>query len=217
MKPNFIQEERLWKKGYKVTGIDESGRGPIAGPVVAGAVIVNPRFRMRSMRLKFRTKDLLMEVKDSKQLSPQKRERLFKIALEHPDIEWKVARVSQKVIDKINIQNASELAMLRAVKKLKTKQNFLIIDGNRLNSERLKSMNHKLIVKADQKVFSCALASIMAKVVRDRIMEGYHKKYPCYGFNKHKGYFTKLHKKTLKKNGVSVIHRKSFMPIKEMI
>jgi len=78
-------------------------------------------------------------------------------------------------------------------------------------------MNHKLIVKADQKVFSCALASIMAKVVRDRIMERYHKKYPCYGFNKHKGYFTKLHKKMLKKNGFSVIHRKSFMPIKEMI
>jgi len=217
MKPNFIQEEKLWKKGYKVAGIDESGRGPIAGPVIAGAVIVSPKFKMRSMRFKFGTQYLLTEAKDSKQLSPRKREKLFNIVMRHPNIRWKVARVSQKVIDKINIQNASELAMLRAVRKLKTKRNFLIIDGNRLNSERLKSMNHKLIVKADQKVFSCALASIMAKVVRDRIMERYHKKYPCYGFNKHKGYFTKLHKKMLKKNGFSVIHRKSFMPIKEMI
>jgi len=110
MKPNFIQEEKLWKKGYKVAGIDESGRGPIAGPVIAGAVIVSPKFKMRSMRFKFGTQYLLTEAKDSKQLSPRKREKLFNIVMRHPNIRWKVARVSQKVIDKINIQNASELA-----------------------------------------------------------------------------------------------------------
>jgi len=207
---NLNQEKRLWKKGFKrVVGIDEAGRGPLAGPVTAAAVFLIPN-----------SKFLIHKLKDSKKLSPKKREEFYKILTKHPAIKWGIGKVSEKVIDKINIKNAAELAMEKALKNLEKKMgkkaNFLIIDGNQLKNYQLKTRNYKLIVKADEKVFSCAAASVLAKVYRDRIMEKYHRKYPRYGFNKHKGYPTKLHFKRLKKYGPCRIHRKSFKPVKSV-
>jgi len=202
--PNLKVEKKLWRKGYKrVVGLDEAGRGPLAGPVVAAAVLLNSK-----LQLKFHN------LRDSKKLSSKKREEFYKIITNHPAIKWGIGIVSEKVIDKINIKNAAELAMWRAVQKLKHQPDFLIIDGNCVKNLKLKSYNLKLIVKADEKVFSCALASIIAKVSRDRIMKRYHQKYRQYGFDKHKGYPTKLHQKMLRKYGPCKIHRKTFRPVR---
>lgn len=202
---HLIEERKLWKKGYKrVACLDEAGRGPLAGPVVAAAVVLFKKTKSQNLPL----------VKDSKKLSPQKREKLYKILTNHPHIKWKTATVSEKVIDKINIKNASELAMFRALQKLKPRPDYAVIDGKFLKNSKLKKMRHKLIVKADEKVFSCMVASIIAKVARDRIMEKYHKKYPFYGFNRHKGYPTRYHLRMLKRYKSCPIHRQTFGPVK---
>ena len=201
--PSLAPEKKLWRKGFKrVACLDEAGRGPLAGPVVAAAVLITD--------CEFRIGDLLRKIKDSKKLTPQKRKNFFGIITKHPAIEWGVGRVSEKVIDKINILEATKLAMKKAVKKLKKRPQLLIIDGNfKINLP----IPQKPIIKADEKVFSCASASVLAKVWRDRIMQRYHKKYPRYGFDKHKGYPTKLHLKMLKRYGPCKIHRKSFRPV----
>jgi len=183
----------------------------LAGPVVAAAVSVNQK-QIQNSRLK------IQNIKDSKKLSEKKRKEAYKILTKNPKIEWGTGKVSEKVIDKINIKNAAELAMERALKnlekKIKKRADFLIIDGNRLKNHKLKTRKHKLIIKADEKVFSCAIASIIAKVKRDKIMEKYAQKFPKYGFEKHKGYPTRHHLKMLKKYGPCKIHRKSFSPVK---
>ncbi len=256
--PNFFEERKLRKKGYKyVVGLDEAGRGPLAGPVVAAAVMINPKFQapnfkqIRNSKFKcskhvwnlgnwdldivsnFVLRASNLELRDSKKLSPKAREKFYKILTTHPRIEWGIGRVSEKVIDKINIKNAAELAMEKALQNLKSKilprtvppkaglvrgQNpkskiFLIIDGNNIKNLKLKTYNLKLIVKGDEKVFSCAAASILAKVTRDRIMERYAQKYPQYGFDRHKGYPTRHHIEMLKKYNPCQIHRKSFRPV----
>lgn len=202
--PNFREEKKLWKKGYNlVVGIDEAGRGPLAASVVAAAIAINPKSKCQ-----------MPKINDSKKLSPKKREEFYKILTTHPQIKWGIGRVSEKVIDQINIKNAAELAMEKALKnlekKFRKKADFLIIDGNQLKNYKLKTKNYKLIIKADEKVFSVAAASILAKVTRDRIMARYHKKYPRYGFAQHKGYPTKMHRQKIKKYGFCKIHRKSF-------
>ncbi len=202
------EEKKLWEKGFRaVVGIDEVGRGPLAGPVVACAVCAKPGLA-QLFKIKLR---------DSKQLTPKQREKLCPILTTHPAIEWGIGSVSPKLIDKINIYQATKLAMKKAVQDLqrKLKKNsidFLIIDGT-MTLEKIQ-ISQKAIVKGDEKVFSCAAASIIAKVTRDRIMLRYHKKYPQYGFNKHKGYGTKLHFKMLKKHGSCPIHRHSFAPVR---
>jgi len=212
--PNFNEERKLWRKGHGfVVGIDEAGRGPLAGPVFAAAVLVFGNG----------IKDL-SDVRDSKTLSFIKREEAYNKIINHPQIEWGIGKVSEKVIDKINILQATKLAIKRAVKNLEKKmennvcpktrdreffvrQNFLIIDGNfGIDMD----INQKSIIKADQKVFSCSAASIIAKVSRDRMMIRLSKKYPEYGFDRHKGYGTKLHRGNIKKCGFCDIHRKSF-------
>jgi len=198
------EEKKLWKKGYKrVACLDEAGRGALAGPVVAGAVILiqNTKYKLQNTKLK-----------DSKQLSAQQREKFHQILTNHPAIKWGIGRVSERVIDKINILEATKLAMEKAIRKLNKKPDFLILDGNfKINSE----IPQKSIVKADEKVFSCASASIIAKVTRDRIMQKQAKKYSQYGFDKHKGYPTKYHRQMLKKYGPCKIHRKTFAPLKK--
>jgi len=199
--PNLIQEKKLWKKGYKtVIGLDEAGRGPLAGPVMAGAVsIKNHKFKIKDFK----------GLKDSKKLSPKQREKFYKIITEHPDLEWGVGCVSEKIIDKINILEATKLAMTKAIKKLPKTKRFLILDGiMKLDL----AIPQKSIIKGDEKVFSCAAASIIAKVTRDRIMARLHEKYPKYRFDLHKGYGTKLHLKMLGKHGFCEIHRKTFKP-----
>jgi ribonuclease HII len=202
--PNLKEEKKLWKKGYKVVvGLDEAGRGPLAGPVVAAAVSIIPNSKFQIPKLR-----------DSKKLTLKKREEFFKIITETSNIKWGIGKVSEKVIDKINIFEATKLAMKRAIKslerKLKRKANFLILDGNFKIDLKIPQ---KSIVRGDEKVLSCAMASIIAKVTRDRIMEKYAKKFPEYGFEKHKGYGTKFHLKMLKKYGPCKIHRRSFFPI----
>ncbi len=213
--PNLKEEKKLWKLGYKrVAGIDEAGRGPLAGPVVAAAIsFAKAAVKTQDQKLK----TILKEAKDSKKLTAKKREKLFKLLTKHPTIKWGIGKASVREIDKFNIKNAAELAMWRAFKKIKPAPNFLLIDGNHIKNPELKKINHKLIVKGDEKIFSCAAASIIAKVWRDKIMEEYHKKYPQYRFDKHKGYPTKLHKKLLKKYGPCLIHRRSFHPVRKCI
>ena len=200
--PNFREEKKLWRKGYKmVVGIDEAGRGPLAGPVIACAITV-PEFSIFNFQF--------LKIKDSKKLSAKKREEIYEILKQNPSIEWGIGRVSEKVIDRINILEATKLAMRRAVKNLERKYSytdFLIIDGNfGINM----NIAQKSVIKADEKVFSCAAASIVAKITRDRMMLRYHKKYPKYAFDRHKGYPTKLHRQTIKQCGFCKIHRKSF-------
>jgi ribonuclease HII len=206
---NLKEEKSCWRKGYRaVVGLDEAGRGPIAGPVVAAAVMLKPNFKILSLKLK-----------DSKKLTARKREDLYGVLTNSPGTCWGVGLVSEKIIDKINILQATKLAMLRAIADLKIKNkkkkiDFLISDGNmKLDSVVLQ----KSIVKGDEKVFSCAAASILAKVTRDRLMEKFDKKYPDYGFLKHKGYPTAFHIKKLEKHGPCSIHRKTFWPVRKYV
>lgn len=205
--PNFREEKRLWGKGYeRVVGLDEAGRGPLAGPVVAAAVCFKANRDTISAKVLAEIVSLPF-LKDSKQLSSKKREEIYELLKQNPNIGWGIGRVGEKVIDRINILEATKLAMKRAVNNLKSKIDFLIIDGNfGINLE----IPQKSIIKADQKVFSCAAASIIAKVSRDRMMLRYHKKYPQYAFDRHKGYPTKLHRESLRKYGLCELHRKSF-------
>jgi len=207
--PNFKEENKLYKrKLYIVVGIDEAGRGPLAGPVVAASSII-------------KTKNILYKknIRDSKKLTSKKRLEMYNLLIKDPEIEWGVGIVSEKIIDKINILEATKLAMKKSVlnleKKIQPKKiNFLLLDGNfKINTD----LKQKSIIRGDDKVFSIAVASIIAKVTRDKIMEKYHKRYPLYGFNRHKGYGTKLHFKTLKKYGPCKIHRKTFKPVSCLI
>jgi len=194
------EETKIRRTGYKtVAGLDEAGRGPLAGPVVACAVCVKPGLVKP---------DLV--IRDSKKMSFGQREKAFKVLTRNSFIDFGIGKVSEKVIDRINILEATKLAMQKAVGKLKKKPDFLILDGNfKINS----LIPQKPIIRADGKVFSCMVAGIIAKVTRDRIMIQYHEKYPHYGFNKHKGYPTKYHRKMIKKYGLCRIHRKSFNSI----
>jgi len=194
--PNFNEEKKLWKQGYNiVVGIDEAGRGPLAGPVVACAVCFPQNFKIK----------ILQGINDSKKLSEKQRENFYKILTNNKDIKWGVGIVSEKIIDKINILEATKLAMKKSFKKLNP--DFILIDGN---SKIYCKTKQKTIIKGDQKIFSIAAASVIAKVTRDRIMQKYHKKFPYYGFDKHKGYGTKTHFINLEKFGPCKIHRKSF-------
>lgn len=194
------EETKIRRTGYRVVaGLDEAGRGPLAGPVVACAVCVKPGLIKP---------DLV--IRDSKKMSFCQREKAFKTLTRNSFIDFGVGKVSEKVIDRINIFEATKLAMQRAVDRLRKKPDFLILDGNfKINS----SIPQKPIVKADGKVFSCMAAGIIAKVTRDRIMLKYHEKYPCYGFDKHKGYPTEKHRTMLDKHGPCKIHRKTFKSV----
>ncbi|MEK7163030.1 MAG: ribonuclease HII [Patescibacteria group bacterium] len=209
----------MTKKIKYIIGIDEVGRGPLAGPVTVAAVAV-------TVNSKFRIKNAKLKLKDSKKLLPKQREEWFYF-IKQQKISFAIASVSPKIIDKINISNAANLAATRAVKKLLISNQQLIINsckifldgGLYLNKNirvypLLKKFNPFLsastIIKGDEKIPAISLASIVAKVARDRMMMNIHKKYPRYGFDKHKGYGTKQHIKMIKKYGLSPIHRKSF-------
>lgn len=211
---NLKEEKKLWKKGYRfIVGLDEAGRGALAGPVTAAAITV---WQILSPKAKIPKE--LKEVNDSKKLSPKKREELYQIITNYPQIEWGIGRAGPRVIDRINILEATKLAMKRSIKSLERKTSrkskHLILDGN---SKIDLPVSQQSIVKADEKIFSCAIASIIAKVTRDRAMQRYHQKYSQYGFDRHKGYPTKHHKKMLKKHGICKIHRKSFKPVKRLL
>lgn len=186
------------EKGNNIVGVDEVGRGPLAGPVVAAVA-----------RLK-NYSDELQEINDSKKLTEKKRERLFEIIKNYFEIGIGVATVEE--IDEKNILNATFLAMRRAIEDLKIddKENTLfLVDGNSLIREF--DGKQETVVKGDSKSLSIAAASIIAKVTRDRMMVAESKKYPEYKFEKHKGYGTKAHREAILTHGVLDIHRKTFL------
>jgi len=196
------------RKGYKaIAGVDEAGRGPLAGPVVAAAVIFENNLGIVNELID-------LGVRDSKKIAEKKRESLYEFIINRA-LSWSVEAVSEKVIDEINILNATKLAMRSSVEKLKINPDFLLIDGNAtLESFPISQL---AIPKADEYIFSVSAASILAKVTRDRILLQLDKEYPGYEFYRHKGYGTKLHMDILKEKGPCEIHRKSFEPIKSML
>ena len=227
---NLKAEKYYWKKGYKIiVGLDEAGRGPLAGSVTAAAVIINSKVTghlsspckrgsgipaSAGMTIQ-NFKKILRNARDSKKLSAQQREKLFKLIKKCPEIQFSYSSASEKLIDKINIEQATFKAMKNCLNKLKVKPDLILVDGNR----SLPKINYwqKTIIKGDDKILSIALASIIAKVMRDKKMIKLSKKYPKYHFEIHKGYPTKLHRKLLKKYGPSKIHRKSYKPVRKII
>lgn len=181
--------------GYKyVAGVDEAGRGPLAGPVYAAAVILPQDLFIPSLN-------------DSKKLSEKKREELFEIITKEA-LAYSIASVSEKRIDEVNILNATFEAMNKAVSSLNISPDYVLIDGNRIRGI---SVPHETVVKGDSKSASIAAASILAKVARDRYITEISKKYPNYGFEKHKGYGTPAHNSAILEYGPCEIHRKTFL------
>ena len=191
----FFYEKQLLEKGYtSVCGVDEAGRGPLAGPVCAAAVILKPD-------------DIIEGVNDSKKLSEKKREALFDI-IKQRAVSYSIAWATVEEIEEMNILNATMLAMKRAVEGLDIPADYAIIDGNKTPELDITSNS---IVKGDAKSMSIAAASILAKVSRDRLLLEYAKEYPEYKFEKHKGYGTKVHREALLTYGPCPIHRMSFL------
>ena len=191
---NFYEyENEAWLNGTIIAGADEAGRGPLAGPVVAAAVIIPQGL-------------IIQGINDSKKLSAKKREILYEQIIS--TCEYSIGIVDVDIIENINILNASRLAFKNAIEGLDTIPNMIYADYiTNLDIE----IPYSAIVKGDAKVYSIAAASIIAKVTRDRLMDEYAVKYPMYGFEKHKGYGTKLHSEAIKKYGPCPIHRESFL------
>ena len=175
-------------------GVDEAGRGCLAGPVTAAAVILPANYKNS-------------RINDSKKLSEKERIILQREIIKDC-ISYSVSHVSSKTIDEINILNASIKAMHLSINKLKVKPNYILVDGNKFKS--FKKIPHKCVVKGDSKFLNIAAASILAKTYRDKLMENYHMKYPEYGWKDNKGYPTIRHRESLKKYGTVDIHRKTF-------
>ena len=182
-----------------VAGVDEVGRGSLMGPVYAAAVILDKSINKKLL-------------KDSKKLKKIKREDLSKYIKKNS--VWAIGRASVKEIEKINILQASLLAMKRAIKKLKKKPNVVLIDGNKL--PEIKNYNLRSIIKGDQKIPSISAASIIAKVTRDKMITNLGKKYKGYYWDRNYGYGTKQHLEAIKNLGVTDLHRKTFSPIKKI-
>lgn len=195
-------EEMAYEEGYQViAGVDEAGRGPLAGPVVAAACVL-PRGLF------------IEEVDDSKKLSPIEREALYHFLVNHPEIDFGIGILEHFQIDALNILQASLEAMAVAVRNLAVDPDFLLIDGNQHPPIEMAS---KTVVKGDSLSQSIGAASIIAKVTRDQIMLKHHEKWPQYGFDQHKGYATQKHRQALREHGPCPIHRKSFEPIKSQL
>lgn len=187
-------------KDSLLCGIDEAGRGPLAGPVVAAAVILPPNCE-------------IVDVKDSKKLSQKKRFKLYQKIIDIA-LSFSFGIVHERKIDEINILNATYEAMKQAIGGIKTKPELFLIDGNPVPFSHI---NQRNVIKGDNKSLSIASASILAKVTRDNLMEQYSKVYPEYGFEKHKGYGTKNHINNLKSLWATPIHRLSFKPVKSYL
>lgn len=188
-------EKKLYDDGIKyIAGIDEAGRGPLAGPVVVGCVIMKPE-------------SFIEYVNDSKKVSETKREMLYeKITSEA--ISWSTGIVGQQEIDEINILNATKKALTMAIDKLEVKPDIILVDA--LDKIDTKGIKYISVIKGDAKIYSISAASIIAKVTRDRIMREYDEVYPEYGFGAHKGYGTTKHIQAIKEHGICNLHRKSF-------
>ena len=195
---NLLKQEELSLYSNKISyicGIDEAGRGPLAGPVVVGAVIL--------------PKDSFIEgVNDSKKVSEKKREKIYEQIIAEA-ISYGVGIVDQKKIDEINILNATKLGVKLAIEQMEIKPDLILVDA--LNNMDTNGIAYKSVIKGDAKHYSIAAASIIAKVTRDRIMKQWDEVYPAYGFAKHKGYGTAAHIAAIKENGPCPLHRRSFI------
>jgi ribonuclease HII len=193
-------ERQGWKQGYvSIAGVDEVGVGSLFGPVVAAAVILDPAKRIRGLR-------------DSKQVPPEERDTLAK-AIRDSAIAWAVGAVDATEIDRINILQASRLAMKIAVESLTKSPDLVLVDARKLDIE----ISQISIIKGDARSFSIAAASIVAKVARDAMLDEWDRVYPAYGLGRHKGYPTPAHKRALREHGPSPLHRRSYAPVRESI
>ncbi|WP_317202699.1 ribonuclease HII [Janthinobacterium sp.] len=183
-----------------ICGVDEAGRGPLAGPVFAAAVILDPNRPIAGLR-------------DSKKLSEAKRDALVPLIKERA-LAWAIAECSEAEIDELNILQATMLAMRRAVEALATQPTLALIDGNRCPVMSVRAL---AIVEGDDKVDSISAASILAKTARDAALQVLHLEYPQYGFDRHKGYPTALHMQRLREHGVSPVHRRSYAPVRKLL
>ncbi|HSW86386.1 MAG TPA: ribonuclease HII [Rhabdochlamydiaceae bacterium] len=199
LKKLCIFEENARQRGYKnIAGIDEAGRGPLAGPVVIAACILPSDLYVKG-------------IDDSKKLTPDERVRIFDQLISNPDICFSISVIDVNTIDQINILRATFKGMLEVVEQLKIQPDYLLVDGSMIPSFKIPS---EAIIKGDGLSQSIAAASIIAKVTRDRMMLQYHEQWPQYGFDSHKGYATPQHMEAIEKHGPSSIHRMSFEPVK---
>jgi ribonuclease HII len=200
MKCSLKHERELRARGFgRIAGIDEAGRGPLAGPVVAAAVVLPEKFRHKVLT-------------DSKKLSAERREALYLELTSHGQVAWAVSVVEVEEIDRINILRASHQAMRRAVEMLVERPDHALIDGLPV---RPFPIEHTALVSGDARSFSIAAASVIAKVTRDRIMVELDARHPEYAFGQHKGYGTELHLARLRTHGPCPIHRKTFLPVRQ--
>lgn len=203
---SFEFEQPLWQSGVaRVAGVDEAGRGPLAGPVVAAAAILPSRWAETGLPTE------LSGLNDSKQLTEAQREKYFEFITGCGEIEFGIAAVGAAVIDEINILQATHRAMNEALGKLSPLPPHALVDGRPVKTLRVPQT---AIVKGDARSFSIAAASVLAKVTRDRQMLEYAAQFPEYGFAEHKGYGTAKHLAAIEKHGACAIHRKTFAPLK---
>jgi len=199
-------ERELWQKGLEyVAGVDEAGCGPLAGPVVAAAVLFPCSWLESGLPSKFRG------LNDSKQLIEEEREKFYGLIVGHDEIRFAVAVVDAETIDRINILQAAHQAMNRALDQLQPPAQHALVDGRPVKSLRIP---HTPLVKGDARSYSIAAASVLAKVTRDRLMKEFDAQYPNYGFAEHKGYSTAQHLAALRALGPCNIHRRSFGPMR---
>ena len=197
-KTRIEYEVMYYDQGYThIIGLDEAGRGPMAGELVAAGVVFKKGYYNK-------------DIYDSKQLSQKRREQLFSIILDEA-LYYHIEIVDVKTVDRLNVYQASKLAMEKCCQGILHESMFALTDAMPLTN-----INHKAIIKGDDASMSIGAASILAKVTRDRLMESHGKQYPQYGFEKHKGYVTKKHKEMLQKYGICPLHRKSFKPVQEV-
>ena len=195
----YEYESKYYQMGYDyIIGLDEAGRGPMAGELVVAGVIFPKGFYDE-------------KINDSKQLSEKKREALYDLIVENA-LAYDIEIISVEDVDSLNVYQASKLGMEKCIENLKCERMFALSDAMPLNYA-----DHEAIIKGDAKSISIGAASILAKVTRDRLMKEYAKIYPEYGFDKHKGYVTKMHKEAIEKYGVCPIHRKSFAPVQKIL
>jgi ribonuclease HII len=202
----FEFERALWRQNVaRIAGVDEAGRGPLAGPVVAAAAILPARWAETGLPAE------LAGLNDSKQLTGAQRERYFAFLTACAEIEFAIAQVDAATIDEINILQATHRAMNAALAQLQPLPPHALVDGRPVKSL---SVPQTAIVKGDARSYSIAAASVLAKVTRDRLMREFHVQFPAYGFDEHKGYGTAKHLAAIEKHGACPIHRKTFAPLK---
>ena len=205
----FEFERALWNSGTtRVAGVDEAGRGPLAGPVVAAAAILPKRWAQSGLPRE------LEGLNDSKQLTPAQREVFFAFLIACGEVEFAVAQIDSLQIDEINILRATHQAMNAALAKLNPQPQHALVDGRPVRTMRVPQT---AIVKGDARSYSIAAASVLAKVTRDRLMLEFDRQWPAYGFAQHKGYGTARHLAAITAHGPCPIHRKSFAPLKPKV